>query len=624
MELNIREGVYMNKSKFLFSSCLVCGLALTINVTTAHAANENPNNSNQQQTEIVNKNVNNTSKETVVSNNKQSSSTKDSVSTTNKVNNTDQNVEGNTKTNSNNVANNTKVSNSSNDYQENKQNKIANDNSNSNEININKSSTINSSNSNNINANESNTNKADVVDSNPDKNSVKNNNVSNDVADKQKATINNTETTNETNKSSNKLNDNNINTKVFNSSKTNKVNQTKTVTPKVTANQLTRRLYASSYNATQVANATYIWNFFTSRGWTPNATAGLLGNVVSESSIYPDIWEGGYGPGYGLVQWTPASNLINWCNARGLNYKTLYAQCSRIDYEMKNGLQFYPSGTSSMTAYQYMHSTASAYTLGMIFLANYERPANGNQPSRGNQSQYWYNYFGGKSGGGSSTGGGSTSNIPSSGTYKFAYNTNIRTSPSTNGAVIGQYAAGESVNYYKTVNADGYTWLVYTAASGATHYVAATGGTATASTGGGIHITPASGTYTFTTDTNVRTAPSLNGQIIARYSAGQSVNYFGKVNADGYTWLAYKAGSGATHYVAVVNGGSSTNVPSSGTYTFTTATNIRTTPSVNGQIIGSYNAGQSVNYYGTVNADGYTWLKYTAASGATHYVAVVR
>lgn len=148
-----------------------------------------------------------------------------------------------------------------------------------------------------------------------------------------------------------------------------------------------------SYNQTQINNATYIYNYLIEKHWTLNAIAGLIGNIVSESSLYSDIWEGGIGPGYGLVQWTPANKLINWCKSNGLDYRTISAQCARIDYEMKNKIQFIPSNMYSMNSIEYINSTDSPYKLALVFLANYERPYNPNQPQRGSQAQYWYNYF---------------------------------------------------------------------------------------------------------------------------------------------------------------------------------------------------------------------------------------
>ncbi|WP_429970767.1 phage tail tip lysozyme [Fructilactobacillus sp. Tb1] len=159
-------------------------------------------------------------------------------------------------------------------------------------------------------------------------------------------------------------------------------------------NSLNNIVYQTDFNDTQIANAKYIYNFFIQQGWSLNAISGMLGNMTSESGVMPDVWEVGGGGGYGLVQWTPGSTLINWCNANNLDYKTLYAQCMRIQYEMTNGIQFFPSSYSDMNAYQYMTSTDSAYDLAMVFLNNYERPAEYYQPARGDYAQEWSNILG--------------------------------------------------------------------------------------------------------------------------------------------------------------------------------------------------------------------------------------
>lgn len=146
----------------------------------------------------------------------------------------------------------------------------------------------------------------------------------------------------------------------------------------------------------QETNARYIYSYMLKKGWTAQAVCGMLGNIQSESGIAVDIWEGGVGPGYGLVQWTPASKLINWCNAQGLDYHDISAQCARIDYEMKNGIQFAPSVSYNLTGNQFIKSTEPANTLGLVFLANYERPLEPNQPQRGTQAAHWYSVLSGQ------------------------------------------------------------------------------------------------------------------------------------------------------------------------------------------------------------------------------------
>ncbi|MBO0475402.1 phage tail protein, partial [Enterococcus ureasiticus] len=90
----------------------------------------------------------------------------------------------------------------------------------------------------------------------------------------------------------------------------------------------------------QEKNAWAIWSYFKARGWTEESIAGMLGNMQSESGIVADIDEVGGGGGYGLVQWTPKSKLVDWCNARGLDYRTIDSQCQRIQWEMENEQQW--------------------------------------------------------------------------------------------------------------------------------------------------------------------------------------------------------------------------------------------------------------------------------------------
>lgn len=371
--------------------------------------------------------------------------------------------------------------------------------------------------------------------------------------------------------------------------------------------QLYPSLYVTNYTQTQVANATYIYNYFINQGWTAQSIAGVLGNMVSESGLNPNIWEIGGGGGYGLVQWTPATSMINWCNSNGYNYTTLAGQCAYLQYEMTHGIGFYPSSYSSMTAYQYMHSTMSPYSLALVFLANFERPANRNQPSRGQQAQYWYQYF---------QNNGSTTTItpvqPSSsssqqmsqyGTFRVAYGLNVRDAPSTSATTVAYYNGGQSFTYDTKVEANGYLWASYVSYSGARRYVAMknlSNGTTygndsnnfsfngTPATTPSQPSTPSSssttsntenqnGTFTASYNINIRQAPSTSATIYATCYPGLSLNYDTKIEADGYLWISYVSYSGARRYVAIKNlstgatfGNDSNNFSFNGTSTTST------------------------------------------------------
>ena len=112
------------------------------------------------------------------------------------------------------------------------------------------------------------------------------------------------------------------------------------------------------------SNAKYIYNYFRARGWTAQAICGMLGNMQGDSGIIADIEEREGGGGYGLVQWTPKLKLVNWANARELNYRSVDTQCQRIQWELENGLQFIRTNAYPLTFKQYIASTESAAYTG--------------------------------------------------------------------------------------------------------------------------------------------------------------------------------------------------------------------------------------------------------------------
>lgn len=144
-------------------------------------------------------------------------------------------------------------------------------------------------------------------------------------------------------------------------------------------------------------NALLIYGYFNAKGWTLESICGMLGNMESESTVNPGLWEslivGNMNDGFGLVQWTPARNYINWA---GSNYADGTRQCERIIYELENGEQWYETPTYPISFREFTQSNGSPYDLAMAFLANYERPLNPNQPIRGVQANNWYAFLSGE------------------------------------------------------------------------------------------------------------------------------------------------------------------------------------------------------------------------------------
>lgn len=147
-------------------------------------------------------------------------------------------------------------------------------------------------------------------------------------------------------------------------------------------------------------NALIIYDNFYSYGWTLNAISAILGNMQSESSINPNIWENlkpNTARGYGLTQWTPATKLISWA---GNLYTSGTKQCERIRYESQNGLQWFlnpsaPIVNPPISFAEFVVSTDNVGTLANYFLWYYEHPKKTIQPERAEQAAYWYEFLSG-------------------------------------------------------------------------------------------------------------------------------------------------------------------------------------------------------------------------------------
>jgi len=154
-------------------------------------------------------------------------------------------------------------------------------------------------------------------------------------------------------------------------------------------------------------NAQYILSFLLGKGWSKNAICGMLGNLQTESTINPGIWqglnEGNISGGYGLVQWTPASKYINWANTNGYSYSEIDSQLQRILYEVENNIQWFGGYSSAMTFKQFTQSTETPEYLADVFIKTYEHPADPNSPTTGtlvrqSQARQWFDVLTGTSG----------------------------------------------------------------------------------------------------------------------------------------------------------------------------------------------------------------------------------
>ncbi len=152
-------------------------------------------------------------------------------------------------------------------------------------------------------------------------------------------------------------------------------------------------------------NAEYIMSYFLSKGWSNEAISGMLGNMQTESTINAGIWqnldEGNLSLGVGLVQWTPATKLTEWASSVGLDFSQIDTQLKRIEYEVANGIQWGAVAEYPMSFTEFIVSRETPEYLAQVFLKNYEKPSNQNQPNRSTQARYWFDTLSGESSGGS-------------------------------------------------------------------------------------------------------------------------------------------------------------------------------------------------------------------------------
>ena len=242
-------------------------------------------------------------------------------------------------------------------------------------------------------------------------------------------------------------------------------------------------------------------------------------------------------------------------------------------------------------------------------------------------------------------------NLPASGSYTFTARTGIKAEPRVASPELAYYDAGMSVNYDKIVSGDGYQWLSYLSYNGNRRYVAVAklaqqeskpSGTINienlSNLGFDVHITNVSGGDKAIQGVSVPVWTAKDGQddLVWHQANRQSDGSYKvrinvsdhKAEAGEYIVHLYyvqdgkMVGIGGTSTTVPVQNASRHNLPSSGSYTFTARSGIKTQPLVANPDVSYYDSGMSVNYDKVVNNDGYTWLSYLSYSGHRFYVAV--
>lgn len=166
-------------------------------------------------------------------------------------------------------------------------------------------------------------------------------------------------------------------------------------------------------------NANIVISTYRTMGYNDMTIAGILGNMQNESSVNPERVEAGGGGGYGLVQWTPQSVLINHCNTLGLSpYTSGDVQLQVIDAELQKVSSvnewytthafidpYKPSGATDdmvgITGEQFKTNSMNwtPDKLALMFMVGYERPSydpsTNHIDKRKADALRWYVYMGG-------------------------------------------------------------------------------------------------------------------------------------------------------------------------------------------------------------------------------------
>lgn len=137
-------------------------------------------------------------------------------------------------------------------------------------------------------------------------------------------------------------------------------------------------------------NAQNVATYFTGKhGWTKESISALIGNMFHESGVNPGLHEQGYGQspdrGYGLVQWTPKTKLVNWAKGQNLDYTKGDTQLKRIDWEVENNTQWinrsgqanYGLSNKYNMSFKDFRTNKNKLDVGELtiaFMGNYERP----------------------------------------------------------------------------------------------------------------------------------------------------------------------------------------------------------------------------------------------------------
>ena len=252
------------------------------------------------------------------------------------------------------------------------------------------------------------------------------------------------------------------------------------------------------------------------------------------------------------------------------------------------------------------------------------------------------------------------SDLPSQGTYVYKERTEVKNQPKVSAKAEFYVNPGDSVLYDQIVTADGYQWISYKSYSGVRRYapvkpVAAGSGNGNSGNGdgkpsngaqattGALDI-PATGTYYFTRDTDIKKEPKADLKPTFVFSKGDHVIYDKVLTADNHQWISYLGYDYVRYYADVATltpakaetptvKPTETNqakpevtgaekLPASGTYNVTRSLNVKNEPKASAETLYTLEKGYKVNYDKVLTADNHQWISYISYSGTRRYVDI--
>ncbi|WP_455467465.1 LD-carboxypeptidase LdcB/DacB [Streptococcus salivarius] len=252
------------------------------------------------------------------------------------------------------------------------------------------------------------------------------------------------------------------------------------------------------------------------------------------------------------------------------------------------------------------------------------------------------------------------SDLPSQGTYVYKERTEVKNQPKVSAKTEFYVNPGDSVLYDQVVTADGYQWISYKSYSGVRRYapvkpVAAGSGNGNSGNGdgkssngaqattGALDI-PATGTYYFTRDTDIKKEPKADLKPTFVFGKGDHVIYDKVLTADNHQWISYLGYDYVRYYADVATLTSAkaetptvkpteTNqakpevtgaekLPESGTYNVTRSLNVKNEPKASAETLYTLEKGYKVNYDKVLTADNHQWISYISYSGTRRYVDI--